>query len=177
MRPVGPLIFWTSLNFLGFLVAAAYNIQKLERQILNHLRFCRPRRGESDCNRVPHFLTPSGRRVKGRSMNNRFEKLNNIPPALRAGNLFAGWCTRYDGKRQSKIPVNVQTGRYAHADRPGDWCDFQTTVGALSDSALEPSIPSSPHAAHPLAVLAGCPTTGTTGSSKSMSTMSSKTGN
>ena len=86
-------------------------------------------------------------------MNEHFEKLNNIPPALRVGNLFAGWWTRYDGKRQSKIPVNVQNGRNAHADRPGDWCEFQTAVGALSHSAPGPGFadtPRFPHAAHPL---------------------------
>ena len=86
-------------------------------------------------------------------MNEHFEKLNDIPPGLRAGNLFAGWCTRYDGKRQSKVPVNVQTGRYAHADRPGDWCEFQTAVEALSHSAPGPGFadtPRFPHAAHPL---------------------------
>jgi hypothetical protein len=86
-------------------------------------------------------------------MTKRFEKFSNIPPALRDGNLFAGWRSRWNGKRPSKVPVNVLTGLNAHADRPDDWCDFQTAVGALTHNAQVPGFAGthgSQHAAQPL---------------------------
>jgi hypothetical protein len=88
-------------------------------------------------------------------MAEHFEKFSNVPPALREGNLFAWWCTRYDGKRQCKVPVNVQTGRNAHADRPGDWCDFQTAIAALSHSAPVPGFADTPHCLNAASPLAG----------------------
>lgn len=62
---------------------------------------------------------------------------DNIPPEMKAVNIWVCWKFQKRGKKNTKIPYNPKNGSMAKSNSPETWASFETAVNAFSGGSYD----------------------------------------